>query len=92
MSLGRLLKGFTAGFIAAALAAAPSAAADKIAFLTSLFAQAEQGGYYQAKATGLYEKAGPDVTIRMGGPEVNGMQRLLASEVVVMVGYARTSS
>lgn len=62
-------------------------AADKVTFLTSWFAQAEHGGFYQAKATGLYEKAGLDVTVRMGGPQVNGMQLLLAGEVDVIMGY-----
>ena len=58
----------------------PTFAADKVTFLTSWFAQAEHGGFYQAKATGLYEKAGLDVTIKMGGPQVNGSQLLLAYE------------
>ena len=49
-------------------------AADQITFLTSWFAQAEHGGFYQAKATGLYEKADLDVTIKMGGPQINGIQ------------------
>jgi NitT/TauT family transport system substrate-binding protein len=62
-------------------------AADKVTFLTSWFAQAEHGGFYQAKATGLYEKAGLDVTIRMGGPQVNGLQLLLAGETDIMMGY-----
>src|SRR6267154_533353 len=66
---------------------APTLAADKVSFLTSWFAQAEHGGFYQAKATGLYEKAGLDVTIKMGGPQVNGMQLLLAGETDVMMGY-----
>src|SRR3984885_15969542 len=68
-------------------AAAPTFAADKVTFLTSWFAQAEHGGFYQAKATGLYEKAGLDVTIKMGGPQVNGMQLVLAGEADVMMGY-----
>jgi NitT/TauT family transport system substrate-binding protein len=63
------------------------AAADKITFLTSWFAQAEHGGFYQAKAIGLYEKAGLDVTLKMGGPQVNGMQLLLGGETDVMMGY-----
>jgi NitT/TauT family transport system substrate-binding protein len=80
------------GVVLAALAAllAPAgaaSAADKVTFLTSWFAQAEHGGFYQAKATGLYEKAGLDVTIKMGGPQVNGMQLLLAGEADVMMGY-----
>src|SRR6266852_7045405 len=61
--------------------------ADKVTFLTSWFAQAEHGGFYQAKATGLYEKAGLDVTIKIGGPQVNGMQLLLAGETDVLMGY-----
>lgn len=66
---------------------APAAATDKITFLTSWYAQAEHGGFYQAKATGLYEKAGIDATIRMGGPQVNAMQLLLAGEVDMIMGY-----
>src|SRR4051795_4318692 len=66
---------------------APVQAADKVTFLTSWYAQAEHGGFYQAKAAGIYEKAGLDVTIKMGGPQVNGMQLLLAGEADVMMGY-----
>jgi NitT/TauT family transport system substrate-binding protein len=66
---------------------APTLAADKVSFLTSWFAQAEHGGFYQAKATGLYEKAGLDVTIKMGGPQVNGSQLLLAGDTDLMMGY-----
>jgi NitT/TauT family transport system substrate-binding protein len=65
----------------------PTLAADKVTFLTSWFAQAEHGGFYEAKATGLYEKAGLDVTIKMGGPQVNGSQLLLAGETDFMMGY-----
>ena len=56
-------------------------------FLTSWYAQAEHGGFYQAKAAGLYDKDGLDVTIKMGGPQVNGMQLLLGGEADVMMGY-----
>src|SRR5262249_62249816 len=41
----------------------------------------------QAKAAGLYEKANLDVTIKMGEPQVNGLQFLLAGEADVMMGY-----
>jgi NitT/TauT family transport system substrate-binding protein len=70
-----------AGLSSAALAA------DKVTFITSWFAQAEHGGFYQAKATGLYQKAGLDVTLKMGGPQVNAMQLLLAGETDLMMGY-----
>src|ERR1700738_4599457 len=76
-----------AGMVAAALWSTQAVAADKVTFLTSWFAQAEHGGFYQAKATGLYEKAGLDVTLKMGGPQVNGIQLLLAGETDFMMGY-----
>ncbi|MFN7751317.1 MAG: ABC transporter substrate-binding protein [Pseudomonadota bacterium] len=66
---------------------APALAQDKLTFLTSWYAQAEHGGFYQALATGLYKKYGLDVTIRMGGPQVNGLQLLAAGQADVMMGY-----
>jgi NitT/TauT family transport system substrate-binding protein len=76
-----------AAAILVALCASPVLAADKVTFLTNWYAQAEHGGFYQAKAAGIYEKAGLDVTIRMGGPQVNVMQLLLAGEGDVLMGY-----
>jgi NitT/TauT family transport system substrate-binding protein len=76
-----------AGILGATVWSATAFGADKITFLTSWFAQAEHGGFYQAKATGLYEKAGLDVTLKMGGPQVNGVQLLLAGETDFMMGY-----
>jgi len=69
------------------LGAGAAVAADKVTFLTSWYAQAEHGGFYQAKATGLYAKDGLDVTIKMGGPQVNGMQLLLGGEADMIMGY-----
>ena len=62
-------------------------AQEKFTYLTNWYAQAEHGGYYQALATGLYKKEGLDVTIRMGGPQVNGMQLLAAGQVDCFMGY-----
>jgi NitT/TauT family transport system substrate-binding protein len=76
-----------AATLALPLLAGAASAADKVTFLTSWYAQAEHGGFYQAKAAGLYEQAGLDVTIKMGGPQVNGLQLLLAGEADVMMGY-----
>jgi len=73
--------------VAMSCLAGQALAADKVTFLTSWYAQAEHGGFYQAKATGLYEKEGLDVTIKMGGPQVNGLQLLLGGEADVMMGY-----
>jgi NitT/TauT family transport system substrate-binding protein len=73
--------------LGAAFSPSLATAADKVTFLTSWFAQAEHGGFYQAKATGLYEKAGLDVTIKMGGPQINAMQLLLGGEADIIMGY-----
>src|SRR5688572_23192808 len=74
--------------VLALLLAAPLAQAqDKVTFLTNWYAQAEHGGFYQALATGLYKKEGLDVTIKMGGPQVNGMQLLAAGQTDCYMGY-----
>ena len=62
-----------------------SQAADKFVFLTDWYAQAEHGGYYQAQATGLYAKEGLDVTLKMGGPQVNLMQLLVAGQASAQI-------
>jgi NitT/TauT family transport system substrate-binding protein len=85
--VARPLTSALGGLAGLLLLSAVAAAADKVTYLTSWYAQAEHGGYYQAKAAGLYEKHGLDVTIKMGGPQVNGMQLLLAGEADVMMGY-----
>ncbi|MEQ8696627.1 MAG: ABC transporter substrate-binding protein, partial [Bauldia litoralis] len=46
-----------AGYVALATAAAlPAFAADKVTFGTNWTAQAEHGGFYYAKAYGIYEE------------------------------------
>jgi NitT/TauT family transport system substrate-binding protein len=77
--------------VAIALAAlcitAAAQAQDKVTFLTSWYGQAEHGGFYQALATGLYKQHGLDVNIRMGGPQVNGMQLMMAGQADMHMGY-----
>jgi NitT/TauT family transport system substrate-binding protein len=53
-----------------------SAQPTHITFVTDWKAQAEQGGFYQALADGLYAKRGLDVKILQGGPDVNVPQLL----------------
>ena len=69
------------------LAAGSALAGEKFVYLTNWYAEAEHGGFYEALAEGLYQKAGLDVTIRMGGPQVNGMQLLAAGQVDCFMGY-----
>ena len=74
--------------VAAALAGASAAhAQEKFVYLTNWFAEAEHGGFYQALASGGYKKAGLDVTIKMGGPQVNGLQLLVAGQADCIMGY-----
>ena len=72
---------------AQAQAQAPARALEKFTYLTNWYAQAEHGGFYQAQATGLYRQAGLDVNIRMGGPQVNLMQLMLAGQADCIMGY-----
>lgn len=61
-------------------------AAEKFIYMTNWFAEAEHGGFYQAVATGLYQKAGLDVTIKMGGPQVNIFQLMAAGQADCVMG------
>jgi NitT/TauT family transport system substrate-binding protein len=70
-----------------AVAIQPAAAADALVLGTNWFAEAEHGGFYQALATGIYKKYDLDVTIKMGGPQVNGIQLLAGGVIDVWMGY-----
>jgi NitT/TauT family transport system substrate-binding protein len=72
--------------LAASLTAAPGSALDKVTLATNWKAEAEHGGFYQAIATGIYRRHGLDVTLRMGGPQVNNPQLLAAGLVDFNVG------
>ena len=52
--------------------------AETVNFGTDWKAEAEHGGFYQAIATGIYQRHGLDVTLRPGGPQVNHAQLLAA--------------
>ena len=61
-------------------------AKEKFTYMTNWYAQAEHGGFYQAVATGLYKKYGLDVTIKMGGPQVNIVQMMAAGQAECVIG------
>jgi len=81
----RLLCAFTA---ALTVAAAHAQNTERIVFATDWLAQAEHGGFYQALAEGTYRKYGLDVTLRMGGPQVNGLQLLAARQLDIVMADA----
>src|SRR5487761_1903442 len=72
----------------AGMASAHAQTLQKVVFSTDWLAEAEHGGYYQAQAEGTYRKYGLDVTIRMGGPQVNGLQLLAAGETDIAMADA----
>ena len=81
----RLARTLAAAGLGLALAAGVQAQ-EKVTYMTNWYAQAEHGGFYQAVATGIYKKYGLDVTIKMGGPQVNIMQMLGAGQTDCIMG------
>lgn len=81
---------FTTGLLAGAAALAmprlASAADGPVTFLTDWKAQAEHGGFYAAKALGLYEKHGLDLNLLQGGPSQNTQQLMAAGAVDLALG------
>jgi NitT/TauT family transport system substrate-binding protein len=64
----------------------PAGAQESFTYMTNWYAQAEHGGFYQAVATGIYKKYGLDVTVKMGGPQVNIMQIMAAGQAECVMG------
>lgn len=73
-------------FAAAATLCGTAGAQEAFTYVTNWYAQAEHGGYYQAVAQGIYKKYGLDVTIRMGGPQVNTYQIMAAGQADCVMG------
>jgi NitT/TauT family transport system substrate-binding protein len=82
---------YKAGIVATLLAGisftGAAHAQQKVTFQSNWFAQAEHGGLYQALAEGTFKKYGLDVTIKMGGPQLNGLQLLAAGNVDIFMGF-----
>jgi NitT/TauT family transport system substrate-binding protein len=90
-AMGPSRRGVLGGLSAASAlglgACAKRSAAGKITFLTNWFAEAEHGGFYQAAATGLFQQAGLNVEIKMGGPQINASQLLLGGDADIIIGH-----
>jgi NitT/TauT family transport system substrate-binding protein len=88
LEFAMILRSTARAFLAACAfgAAAPALAEEKFVYMTNWFAEAEHGGFYQAVATGLYKKAGLDVTVKMGGPQVNIFQLMAAGQADCIMG------
>ncbi len=80
------------GAAMAVLAGGSGEAAEKLSFMTTWRAQAEHGGYYQAVAKGFYQACSVDLTIRQGGPGVDGKQLLVAGAIdIVSVSFSEVA-
>ena len=83
--LAKRLSWALAAALALGSAATGAQAQEKFVYQTNWYAQAEHGGFYQALATGLYQKAGLDVTIKAGGPQLNSLQIMAAGQADCMM-------
>jgi NitT/TauT family transport system substrate-binding protein len=61
-------------------------AGQRVVFMTDWKPEAEQGGFYEALAQGLYAKRGLDVEIRSGGVGANPQQLMAAGAVDMAIG------
>lgn len=86
MKTARFLKPLTCAAMLACGLSGLGHAEEKFVYMTNWYAQAEHGGFYQAVATGLYKKHGLDVSIKMGGPQVNITQMMAAGQADCVMG------
>jgi NitT/TauT family transport system substrate-binding protein len=80
-----------AAALALSLLAPAAQAAEKIRFGLSWLPEAEHCGFFQAKAAGLYDKAGLDVEIVPGGPAANNPLLLAAGKLDLAMGSSFTT-
>jgi NitT/TauT family transport system substrate-binding protein len=76
-----------AALAAFGFSAAASAADNKVTVQLKWVAQAQFAGYFVAKDKGLYEKAGLDVTVKPGGPDIAPEQVIAAGGADVIVDW-----
>ena len=69
----------------------PLFAAEKIRFGLNWLPEAEHCGFFQAKAAGLYDKAGLDVELKPGGPDVNTPLLIGVGQLDLAIGTGFTT-
>ncbi len=74
--------------LAMSLMAGTALAADKVTLQLKWVAQAQFAGYFVAKDKGFYEKAGLDVEIKPGGPDIAPEQVIAGGGADVIVDWA----
>jgi NitT/TauT family transport system substrate-binding protein len=73
--------------VALCLSAAAAQAADPLVLQLKWFADAQFAGYLVAQDKGFYRKAGLDVTIKPGGPDIDPSKVLASGEADVAVDW-----
>ena len=76
--------------LAIPVAASPATAAERVTFGLNWVPQAEQCGFFQAQARGLYRQAGLEVELRPGNPNVNLPLQVAAGELDMGMGSSLT--
>ncbi len=70
-----------------ALVSATAQAAEKVTIQLKWVTQAQFAGYYVAQDKGFYEKAGLDVTIKPGGPDISPPQVIAGGGADVIIDW-----
>lgn len=63
-----------------ATTAAGGGGSGKVTLLMNWFAQAEQGGYWQAQAAGIGKADGLEIDVKQGGPQIQTIPQVAAGE------------
>lgn len=77
----RVVQSIAAAGLMLGMSVQATPAAEKITFMMSWRAQADQGGYFQALAKGYYAECGLEVEIRQGGPGIDPAQLLAGGAI-----------
>jgi NitT/TauT family transport system substrate-binding protein len=91
MSFLGKLKVAAATLAVCALAASGARAADKptpVRILMNWFAQADQGGYWQAQMDGLGKDSGIEISVLQGGPKIQTIPQVAAGQAEFGMGNA----
>jgi NitT/TauT family transport system substrate-binding protein len=90
---GGITTGLALGAAAVLLMASPhpAAALEKVRFGLNWLPEGEHCGFFQAKAAGLYDKAGLDVELRSGGPDTNVAILTAAGSLDMAMGSSFTT-
>jgi NitT/TauT family transport system substrate-binding protein len=65
-----------------------AAKATKVTLLMNWFAQAEQGGYFEAQAAGIGKSDGIDINVKQGGPQIQTIPQVAAGKAEFGVAQA----